>query len=207
MARTAEVERVTKETSILIKLNVDGTGVAKLDYPVGFMGHMLASFAKHGLFDLEIRARGDLEVDQHHLIEDTGIVLGQCFAKALGERRGIRRVGSCLFPMDETLARGAVDISGRPYLVFEIKPPGSAVENEAGLADEIPGFQSDTVLDFWQGFVSAAGITVHLDVLRGRSRHHIIEAVFKAAARALREACEIDPAAPDLIPSTKGVIV
>jgi len=198
--RTAEVERVTKETSIKIKLSLDGTGEAKLDYPVGFMVHMLGAFARHGLFDLEVKARGDLEVDQHHLVEDTGIVLGQCFARALGERRGIRRVGSCLFPMDETLARAAVDISGRPYLVFEAPefPP---------VLSEIPGFQADTVQDFWQGFVSAAGITLHLDILRGRSCHHEIEALFKAAARSLRAACEIDPASPGLIPSTKGTLV
>ena len=199
MGRTAEIKRETKETSIWMKLNLDGTGEAKLNYPIGFMNHMLSSFAKHGLFDIEINARGDLEVDQHHLVEDTGIVLGQCFAQALGERRGIRRVGSCLFPMDETLARSAVDISGRPYLVFEVEFLAEA--------REIPGFQIDTVQDFWQGFVSTAGITLHLDILRGRSCHHKIEAMFKAASRSLREACEVDPVASDLIPSTKGVIV
>ena len=205
MGRSAEVERVTKETSITIKLKLDGQGGAKLDYPIGFMVHMLTSFARHGLFDLEVSARGDLEVDQHHLVEDTGIVLGQCFARALGEKRGIRRVGSCLFPMDETLARSAVDISGRPFLVF------AAADNEAALQD-IPlvsgssTFQVDTIRDFWQGFVSSSGITLHLDILRGRSSHHKIEALFKAAARSLREACEIDPASPDLIPSTKGTL-
>jgi imidazoleglycerol-phosphate dehydratase len=189
MARIAEIERETKETSIFMKLDLDGSGEAKLDYPIGFMFHMLTSFARHGLFDLEIRARGDLEVDEHHLVEDTGIVLGQCFDRALGDRRGIRRVGSCFFPMDETLARAAVDISGRPYLVFEADFP-----------------ETDTVQDFWQGFVSSAGITLHLDILRGRSSHHKAEAIFKAAARSLREACEIDPALPDLIPSTKGIL-
>ena len=206
MGRIAEIKRETKETSIIMKINLDGTGEAKLDYPVGFMAHMLGSFAKHGLFDIDVSARGDLEVDQHHLVEDTGIVLGQCFAQALGERRGIRRVGSCLFPMDETLARSAVDISGRPYLVFEAElsgiPSGTPPENTS----EIPGFQVDTVHDFWQGFVSTSGITLHLDILRGRSCHHKIEALFKAAARSLREACEIDPGASDTIPSTKGVI-
>jgi imidazoleglycerol-phosphate dehydratase len=196
----AEVERTTKETSIVMKLNLDGRGEAKLDYPIGFMAHMLTAFAKHGLFDIEIRASGDLEVDQHHLVEDTGIVLGQCFARALGERRGIRRVGSCLFPMDETLARAAVDISGRPFLVFE------AELSETSLVSDGASFQTDTVNDFWQGFVSTAGITLHLDIIRGRSCHHMIEALFKAAARSLREACEIDPAASGLIPSTKGVI-
>ena len=200
MTRTAEIERTTKETSITVKLNLDGRGEAKLDYPIGFMTHMLDTFAKHGLFDIEIRAKGDLEVDQHHLVEDTGIVLGQCFARALGERRGIRRVGNCLFPLDETLARAVVDISGRPYLVFE------ADLSDIPLVAAEFSFQIDTVQDFWQGFVSSAGLTLHLDILRGRSCHHKIEALFKAAARALREACEIDPAASDLIPSTKGVI-
>jgi len=211
MARTADVERTTKETSIFIKINLDGTGEAKLDYPVGFMTHMLTVFARHGFFDLEIRAKGDLEVDQHHLVEDTGIVLGQCFNRALGERRGIRRVGSCFFPMDEALVRSVADISGRPYLVFneelsDTSADVSAVKS-AGMSSDIFGFQIDTVQDFWQGFVSAAGITLHLDILRGRSPHHKIEALFKAAARSLRESCSIDPAAPDLIPSTKGVIV
>ena len=202
--RTAEIERTTKETSITIKLNLDGRGDAKLDYPIAFMAHMLSAFAKHGLFDIEIKARGDLEVDQHHLVEDTGIVLGQCFARALGERRGIRRVGLCLFPMDESLVRAAVDISGRPFLVFEADL--SEVPLVSASAQGAFSFQTDTVQDFWQGFVSAAGITLHLDILRGRSSHHKIEALFKAAARALREACGIDPSAPDLIPSTKGVI-
>ena len=200
MARTVEIERVTKETSIKIRLNLDGTGEAKVDYPIGFMCHMLTAFARFGLFDIEIRASGDLEVDQHHLVEDTGIVLGQCFARALGEKRGIRRVGSCLYPMDETLARAAVDISGRPFLVF-----GADLSDTNPSAD-VSSFQTDTVEDFWQGFVSSSGLTLHLDILRGRSSHHKIEAMFKAAARALREACEIDPGAPDLIPSTKGVI-
>ena len=201
MMRLVEIERVTKETSIVIKLNLDGRGEAKLDYPVGFMAHMLDAFAKHGLFDIEVRAKGDLEVDQHHLVEDTGIVLGQCFARALGDRRGIRRVGSCFFPMDETLARATVDISGRPFLVFEAQLSGIPLVSGGA------SFQTDTVQDFWQGFVSTAGITLHLDILRGRSCHHKVEALFKAAARALREACEIDQAAADLIPSTRGVIV
>ena len=200
MPRIAEVERITKETSIIMKLNVDGRGEAKLDYPIGFMAHMLTAFSRHGNFDLEIRAKGDIEVDQHHLVEDTGIVLGQCFAQALGERRGIRRVGSCLFPMDETLARAAVDISGRPFLVFD------AELSDIPLVSGEASFQTDTVQDFWQGFVSTAGLTLHLDILRGRSSHHKIEALFKAAARSLREACAIDSGSPDIIPSTKGVL-
>jgi len=203
MSRAAEIERKTKETDIKIKLNLDGTGLAKLDYPVGFMSHMLNTFARHGLFDIEVYARGDLEVDQHHLVEDTGIVLGQCFAKALGDKRGIRRNGSCLFPMDECLARAAADISGRPYLYFDGQLSGvplvSAPENNAPC-----DFQTDVIEDFWQGFAGAAGCNLHLEVLRGRSDHHKIEAIFKAAARALRCACEYDDRARDSIPSTKG---
>jgi imidazoleglycerol-phosphate dehydratase len=200
MARTAEIERITKETSIKVKITLDGSGDAKIDYPIGFMVHMVKTFTAHGLFDIELHARGDLEMDQHHLVEDTGIVLGQCFARALGEKRGIRRVGSCLFPMDECLARAAVDVSGRPFLVFDAALSGIP------LAGGNASFQADTVHDFWQGFATSAGVTLHLEILRGRSDHHKIEALFKAAARALREACEIDPASPGLIPSTKGTL-
>jgi imidazoleglycerol-phosphate dehydratase len=208
MSRIAELTRKTKETDITVKLNLDGTGKAKLEYPIGFMAHMLNTFSKHGLFDLELRASGDLEVDQHHLVEDTGIVLGQCFAEALGDRRGIRRAGSCLYPMDETLARACVDVSGRAFLVFEGKLSGMPLVSLSGSSPGGGGasFQTDTVEDFWQGFVSAAGLTLHLDVLRGRSDHHKIEALFKAAARALREACGIDGRAPDSVPSTKGIL-
>jgi imidazoleglycerol-phosphate dehydratase len=202
MSRTAEIERKTKETEIFIKINIDGKGDAKLEYPVGFMSHMLNTFARHGLFDIEVRAKGDLEVDQHHLVEDTGIVLGQCFAKALGDKRGITRNGSCLFPMDETLARSAVDLSGRPFLYFDGQLSSSPlISTEGGKEYK---FQTDVIEDFWQAFVSAAGCNLHLEILRGRSDHHKIEAMFKAAARALRSACEIDERAKDLIPSTKG---
>ena len=201
MKRVSEVNRITAETDIFIRLNIDGKGEARLNYPVGFMGHMLNTFARHGLFDLEINAKGDLEVDQHHLIEDTGLVLGQCFAKALGDKKGIVRAGDCLFPMDETLARAVVDISGRPFLVFE-----SADEFNLFGDSGASGFQFDTVIDFWQAFVNAAGITMHLDILRGRSVHHKTEAIFKAAARALRDACGIDSRCADIVPSTKGVL-
>jgi imidazoleglycerol-phosphate dehydratase len=205
MARSAEIKRTTGETDILIRLDLDGGGEARLDYPIGFMAHMLTTFARHGLFDLEVRAAGDLEVDQHHLVEDTGITLGQCFAKALGDKRGIRRNGGCLFPMDETLARAAADVSGRAFLVFDAGLSGIPLVS-APARGGAASFQTDTVEDFWQGFVSAAGITLHLDVLRGRSDHHRIEALFKAAARALREACELDPRSRGRIPSTKGVL-
>jgi imidazoleglycerol-phosphate dehydratase len=205
MARIGEVTRRTKETGVFIRLNLDGTGRAALEYPLGFMAHMLNTFAMHGLFDLEVRASGDLEVDQHHLVEDTGIVLGQCFAQALGDKKGIRRVGSCLFPMDETLARAVADLSGRGFLVFDaglsgIPLTGAPVSGNAG------AFQTDTIEDFWQGFASAAAVSLHLDILRGRSDHHKIEALFKAAARALRDAVETDPRRPDDVPSTKGTL-
>jgi imidazoleglycerol-phosphate dehydratase len=205
MERIAEISRATKETDISVKLNLDGRGEARLEYPVGFMAHMLNTFARHGLFDIEIRARGDLEVDQHHLVEDTGIVLGQCFAKALGDKRGIRRVGSCLYPMDETLARAAVDISGRPFLVYRV-PLSPAPLLSAAPGWGVSSFQTDTAQDFWQAFACAGGLTLHLEILRGRSDHHKIEAVFKAAARSLREACEADSRAGDLIPSAKGIL-
>ncbi|MDR2375869.1 MAG: imidazoleglycerol-phosphate dehydratase HisB [Treponema sp.] len=205
MSRVAEISRITNETDITVKLNLDGSGEARLQYPIGFMAHMLTAFARHGLFDLEIRASGDLDVDQHHLVEDTGIVLGQCFAKALGDRRGIRRVGSCLFPMDETLARAAVDVSGRSFLVFEALLSGFPLVSAApGLNPS--SFQTDTVQDFWQAFTGTAGLTLHLEILRGRSDHHKIEALFKAVSRSLREACEIDGRLGDRIPSTKGVL-
>ncbi|MCL2094222.1 MAG: imidazoleglycerol-phosphate dehydratase HisB [Treponema sp.] len=206
MARIGEIERKTKETFIVMKLNLDGTGEAKLDYPIGFMSHMLNSFARHGLFDIELKAQGDLEVDQHHLVEDTGIVLGQCFLEALGEGRGIRRIGSCLLPMDETLVRAAVDLSGRPFLVYQAADLEAAISG-VPLVSEGQAFQTDTTEDFWQGFAFAAKLNLHLDILRGRNDHHKVEALFKAAARALREACEIDPRAAHIIPSTKGVLL
>lgn len=206
MNRVAEIKRTTRETDIRLKLNLDGTGEAKLQCGVGFLSHMLDTFCRHGLFDLELEARGDLHVDQHHLVEDIGIVLGLGFAKALGDKRGIARVGSCLFPMDETLARAAVDLSGRPFLVFEASLSGIPLVSLANGAQNGGSFQIDTVEDFWLGFAANAACALHLDVLRGRSDHHKIEALFKAAGRALRLACECDPRAPSAIPSTKGVL-
>jgi imidazoleglycerol-phosphate dehydratase len=201
--RVADIERKTKETEIFIKLNLDGRGEVKLEYPLGFMAHMLNTFARHGLFDIEARAQGDLEVDQHHLVEDTGIVLGQCFAKALGDKKGIRRNGSCGFPMDECLARASVDISGRPFLFFDGQLSGSPVLSSPE-GEKSYEFQTNTIEDFWQGFVNAAGCNLHLEIIRGRSDHHKIEALFKAAARSLRAACEYDERVRSIIPSTKG---
>ena len=204
LQRTAQITRKTAETDVKLKLNLDGTGRAQLDYPIGFMAHMLESFAKHGLFDLEIEAAGDLHVDQHHLVEDTGIVLGRAFAEALGGKKGLRRAGFCLYPMDETLARAAVDLCGRAFLVLEAELSDMPlVSADAGGSRP---FQTDTIHDFWQAFAANAGCALHLDILRGRSSHHKIEALFKAAASALRDACEIDPRAPDAIPSTKGIL-
>ena len=203
MNRLAEIERKTNETEIFLKSKIDGTGEARLVYPLGFMSHMLNTFARHGLFDIEGYAKGDLETDQHHLVEDTGITLGQCFAKALGDKRGIRRNGSCLFPMDECLARAAVDISGRPFLYFDGQLSGSPLISAPEKGNSYD-FQTDVIEDFWQGFANAAGFNLHLEIIRGRSDHHKIEALFKAAARALRAACETDSRAKDIIPSTKG---
>ncbi|MDR2965419.1 MAG: imidazoleglycerol-phosphate dehydratase HisB [Treponema sp.] len=205
MERIAEIERKTKETDIIIKLNIDGTGTTKFEYPLGFMSHMLNTFARHGLFDLEIKAKGDLEVDQHHLVEDTGIVLGQCFAKALGDKRGINRNGSCLFPMDECLSRAVVDLSGRSFIYFDAQLTGAPILSSPE-GEKSYEFQTNTIEDFWQGFANAAECNLHLEILRGRSDHHKIEAMFKAAARALRAACGVDERAKDIIPSTKGKI-
>jgi imidazoleglycerol-phosphate dehydratase len=203
--RIARITRKTAETDLKLKLNLDGTGRAKLNYPVGFMAHMLESFAKHGLFDLEIEAVGDLHVDQHHLVEDTGIVLGRAFAEALGGKKGLRRAGFCLYPMDETLAQAAVDLCGRAFLVMEADISDIPLVSAGAGGDSRP-FQTDTIHDFWQAFAANAGCALHLDILRGRSNHHKIEALFKAAARALRDACEIDPRTPEAIPSTKGIL-
>jgi imidazoleglycerol-phosphate dehydratase len=201
MDRIAEIRRTTQETDICIKLNLDGSGEIRLDYPIGFMKHLLTTFARYGLFDLQVQASGDLLVDQHHLVEDTGIVLGRCFTQALGEKRGIRRTGSCLFPMDETLARAAVDLSGRPFLVFNAQLSGIPLVS-GGYS-----FQTDTIEDFWQGFTQGTSAAVHLDILRGRSDHHKIEALFKAAARSIQEAVSRDSRSPDLVPSIKGVLI
>jgi len=203
MERNVVIERKTNETDVYLTLNLDGTGTCDVDCPIGFLGHMLQAFCKHGMFDLSGKLSGDLEVDQHHLVEDTGITLGQAFDKALGNRAGIFRAGFFIYPMDETLARAAVDFGGRPFLVCETGLSG--VPLVAG-GDPASAFQTDTVEDFWQGFVAGAKCNLHIDVLRGRSDHHKIEAVSKAVARALRAAVSIDPRANGAIPSTKGTL-
>lgn len=205
MERIATIERNTGETQIVLTLNLDGTGKCEVENPIGFFNHMLTSFCKHGLFDLSGTIKGDLEVDQHHLIEDTGIVLGMCFAKALGNCAGIFRSGCFTYPMDETLARAAVDFGGRPYLVCNTELTGIPLVSVTN--GKQASFQTDCFEDFWQGFVNSACCNLHLDILRGRSDHHKMEGLFKACARAIRNAVEIDSRRQGTIPSTKGVIV
>jgi len=192
--RTAQIERKTRETSIRMRINLDGAGNAEVSTGIGFFDHMLESFAKHGVFDIEVHADGDLTVDQHHTVEDTGIVLGKAVMKALGGMEGVVRSGFSLFPMDESLAVVAVDISGRPHTVMKVEFSDKTVG----------GFSTDLVHDFFHGF-SSSGFTVHVQVPYGRSDHHKIEAVFKAFGRALRMACDIDERRKGL-PTTKGLI-
>ena len=205
MARIATVRRTTGETQIELTVNLDGSGKCTVENPIGFFDHMLKSFCKHGLFDLSGTIKGDLEVDQHHTIEDTGIVLGQCFQKALGNCAGIYRSGFFIYPMDETLAQAAVDFGGRPYLVCNSNITGIPLVSVSGGKEA--SFQTDCFEDFWQGFTCNALCNLHIDVIRGRSDHHKIEACFKAVSRAIRNAIEIDPRREGSIPSTKGVLV
>ena len=206
MARIATIERKTAETQIQLTLNLDGTGKCSVENPIGFFGHMLSSFCKHGMFDLSGSLKGDLEVDQHHLIEDTGIVLGMCFAKALGDCAGIFRSGCFIYPMDESLLQASVDFGGRPFCVCNAQLTGVPLVS-IGQDGKEASFQTDCFEDFWQGFVNGAKCNLHLDTIRGRSDHHKMEGLFKAAARAIRSAVEIDARRQGQIPSTKGVIV
>jgi imidazoleglycerol-phosphate dehydratase len=194
--RTAEIKRHTKETNISIHLNIDGTGEYKIETPTGFLTHMLESFAKHGLFDVTMQAEGDLHVDQHHVVEDCGIVLGQAFKKSLGDKKGVNRAGYFVYPMDEALAVVAVDIGGRPYLQFD----ATFKRRFCGELD------TDLLEDFFQGFSISLGANVVVRMPYGRSDHHKIEAIFKAFAKAMKMACSTDPRAIENIPSTKGMI-
>lgn len=203
--RTAEVERITGETQIKLSLNLDGSGKCDVKNPIGFFDHMLKSFCKHGLFDLSGEIKGDLEVDQHHLIEDTGIVLGACLAKALGSCAGIYRSGFFIYPMDETLVQAAVDFGGRAFCVCNANLTGMPLVS-LGQDGKQSSFQTDCFEDFWQGFVNSAQCNLHIDVIRGRSDHHKMEGAFKAVARAIRSAVEIDPRRNGAVPSTKGII-
>ncbi len=192
--RTAEVVRNTKETQIRVRLNLDGSGAAKLVTGVPFLEHMLDQVARHGMLDLEIEAKGDLHIDAHHTVEDIGITLGQAFAKAIGDKAGIRRYGHAYVPLDEALSRVVIDLSGRPGLEFHV----------AWTRALIGEFDVDLAHEFFQGFVNHAQVTLHVDNLRGDNAHHQCETVFKAFARALRMAAEADPRAGAAIPSTKG---
>ena len=193
-ARSAEVIRNTAETRIRVALNLDGSGQAQLSTGIGFFDHMLDQIARHGLIDLDIQAQGDLHIDGHHTVEDVGITLGQAFAKALGDKKGIRRYGHAYVPLDEALSRVVIDLSGRPGLEMD-------VPFKSGM---IGGFDTQLAHEFFQGFVNHAGATLHIDNLKGENAHHQCETVFKAFARALRVAVERDPRAAGTIPSTKG---
>jgi len=192
--RTAEVSRNTAETKITVKVNLDGTGLAKLSTGIGFFDHMLDQIARHGLIDLDIHAVGDLHIDGHHTVEDVGITLGQAVAQAVGDKRGLRRYGHAYVPLDEALSRVVIDFSGRPGLVMN-------VPFKSGM---IGTFDSQLAYEFFQGFVNHAFVTLHIDNLKGENAHHQAETVFKAFARALRMALEIDPRSVGVIPSTKG---
>ena len=192
--RRADVTRNTNETQIHVALNLDGTGVAKLATGIGFFDHMLDQIARHGLIDLEIDAKGDLHIDGHHTVEDVGIALGQAVAKAVGEKAGLRRYGHAYVPLDEALSRVVIDFSGRPGLHMH-------VPFKAGM---IGGFDTQLAFEFFQGFANHALVTLHIDNLKGNNAHHQCETIFKAFARALRMALEIDPRAAGVIPSTKG---
>lgn len=194
--RIAEVRRDTLETQIRVRIDLDGTGVSVLSTGIGFFDHMLDQVARHGLFDIEVEAKGDLHIDGHHTVEDVGITLGQAFAKALGDKKGLRRYGHAYVPLDEALSRVVVDLSGRPGLEF-------GVEFTRAM---IGGFDVDLAYEFFQGFVNHAGVTLHIDNLKGRNAHHQAETAFKAFGRALRMAVEHDPRSAGTTPSTKGVL-
>jgi imidazoleglycerol-phosphate dehydratase len=196
VSRRGRVQRATRESDVLVELDVDGGGLAEVATGVGFFDHMLAQLAKHGLFDLTVKAEGDLHVDSHHTVEDTALALGQAFGQALGDKAGIRRFGDALVPLDETLVRVAVDLSGRPYVVHN-EPPG--------LAPLIGAYDTTLTRHIWESFAHTAAICLHVDVLRGRNAHHVAEAQFKAVARALRDAVAHDPRVGG-IPSTKGTL-
>jgi imidazoleglycerol-phosphate dehydratase len=192
--RVAHVQRNTTETQIGVRVNLDGTGTASLSTGIGFFDHMLDQIARHGLIDLDIQAKGDLHIDGHHTVEDVGITLGQAFAQAVGDKKGIRRYGHAYVPLDEALSRVVIDFSGRPGLHMR-------VPFKSGM---VGGFDTQLAFEFFQGFVNHAGVTLHIDNLHGENAHHQAETVFKAFARALRMALERDPRMGDVIPSTKG---
>lgn len=194
--RSATISRKTSETEIDVTINLDGTGRYDNQTGVGFFDHMLDQLARHSLIDMTVRAKGDLHIDDHHTVEDVGIALGQALSEALGDKRGIRRYGNCLLAMDDAQIRTALDLSGRPYLICNLDL----------VAGKIGTFDTELVREFFQAFATHGGITLHIDRLHGFNRHHIVEAAFKAVARALRDAVEPDPRKGDSIPSTKGAL-
>ena len=194
--RSATISRKTAETEIEVSLTLDGTGEYAMQTGIGFFDHMLDQLARHSLIDMNVQCKGDLHIDDHHTVEDVGIAIGQALGQALGDKRGIRRYGACLLPMDDALVRCALDLSGRPFLVWNVDLPTA----------KIGTFDTELVREFFQALATHAGITLHVDMLHGINSHHIAEAVFKAVARALREAVESDPRKGDAIPSTKGML-
>lgn len=194
--RTATITRSTAETEITVTINLDGTGIYDNQTGVGFFDHMLDQLARHSLIDMTIRANGDLQIDDHHTVEDTGIALGQALTQALGDKRGILRYGSCLLPMDDAQVRCALDLSARPFLIWNLDLPTQKIGN----------FDTELVREFFTAFATHGGITLHVDKLHGFNSHHIAEAAFKSVARALRDAVEVDPRRSGDIPSTKGAL-
>ncbi|MEQ6248446.1 imidazoleglycerol-phosphate dehydratase HisB [Sulfitobacter sp. HNIBRBA3233] len=192
--RSASITRKTAETDISVDINLDGSGTYDNRTGVGFFDHMLDQLSRHALIDMTVRCEGDLHIDDHHTVEDVGIALGQALSEAVGDKRGITRYGSCLLPMDDALVRAALDLSGRPFLVWNVDLPTA----------KIGSFDTELVREFFQAFSTHGGITLHVDQLHGLNSHHIAEAAFKAVARALRDALESDPRKSDAIPSTKG---
>jgi len=192
--RTAKVSRDTKETQISVSLDLDGQGKTDLDIQIPFLEHMLDQVARHGMFDITIKAKGDLDIDAHHTVEDVGITLGQAFTKALADKKGIRRYGHAYVPLDEALSRVVLDCSGRPGIEYSAKYPRARIGD----------FDVDLIFEFFQGFVNHSMITLHIDNIRGRNAHHIAETIFKAFGRALRMAVELDPRMKGILPSTKG---
>ena len=194
--RVATVERKTKETEIFVSVDLDGTGEYDIDTGIGFLDHMLESFSKHSAIDLKVRAEGDLHIDMHHTTEDTGIVMGQAVAQALGDMAGIRRFGSATIPMDETCTRAAVDVSGRPYMIWKV----------AFSQPKLGDMDTELFQEWFKAFAQHGGITLHVETLYGENNHHIVESSYKALARSLRQAIEVDDRQDQAIPSTKGVL-
>jgi len=194
--RQTTISRSTAETNITVEINLDGTGTYDNQTGIGFFDHMLDQLARHSLIDMKISGEGDLHIDDHHTVEDVGITLGQALSKALGDKRGIRRYGACLLPMDDALVRTALDLSARPFLIWNVDLPTS----------KIGTFDTELVREFFQALSTHGGITLHVDILHGFNSHHIAEAAFKSVARALREAVEVDPRKSGDIPSTKGAL-